>query len=120
MTLSPGDRVRPQTRCGTCHGTGRVYVASFRTDMCMRCLGKKELTYPREGDLVVFWRNGRVKTWEAVQWDVEEAPEGEEWRALVTVRSRASGVRRKAEAYLLYVVRESEGRVADELMGAKP
>ncbi|HUU59557.1 MAG TPA: hypothetical protein VMZ50_08440 [Phycisphaerae bacterium] len=116
--MSHENRVRPQTRCSHCYGTGRVFASYFRVDPCPRCLGKKAVTYPRAGDLVVFWRNGRVKPWEAVQWDVEAAPEGEDWKAMVMVRSRKSGRRREAQAFLLYVVREAEGRVADELMGA--
>lgn len=111
-------QARPKTRCARCNGSGRIYPSSaYRWEWCPRCNGAKAMTYPRSGDLVVFWRNGRVKLEKAVHWDVVAAPSGDEWTDTVLVRSRASGRKRLAFAYLLWVVREVEMRVCDAVMG---
>ena len=115
--MSPQDRVRPQTRCGTCHGQGERHVGWLRTERCKRCLGQKAVTYPRTGDVVVFWRDGRFNFDTVVRWEVMAAPEGEDWLEQVVLRACVSGVRREAQAYRLYVLREAEALIADELMG---
>lgn len=109
---------RNRTACALCRGKGKL----LRTPLgawkwCPRCCGAKQMTFPHEGDLVVFWRHGRVKVEKAVHWEVVSGPADDDWEGTVTVRSQTSGRRQTTKPYRLYVVREVEERVADLVMG---